>query len=69
MCVRVCVCVCEREREKERERESLRSVMTKVPGCGLEISESEIQSPYNDHFLTNSLRKGMNPLIIPLWDK
>ena len=42
-----------------------RSIMVKVMDCGIVVSEFEFQSRYYVHFQTNTLRKGMNPLILP----
>ena len=42
-----------------------RGVMVKVMDCGIVISEFELQSHYVVHFRTNTLGKGMNPLILP----
>ena len=42
-----------------------RSVMTEVLNCRLEVSEFELQSWYDDRFLTNTLRRGINLLIYP----
>ena len=33
--------------------------------CRIEVSEFELQSRYYVHFRTNTLRKDMNPLILP----
>ena len=38
-------------------------VMSKVLNCGLQISKFELQSCNSVHFWTNTLEKGMNPLI------
>ena len=38
--------------------------MTKVLDCGLEVREFKPQSWYYVHFQANTLRKGMNPLIL-----
>ena len=40
-------------------------VIAKVLDCDLEESEFELQSYYYVYFRTNTLRKGMNPLILP----
>ena len=40
-------------------------VMTKVLDCGLEVNEFKLQLCYYIHFWTNTLGKGMNPLISP----
>ena len=42
-----------------------RGVMVKALDCGIVISEFERQSRYYVHFRTNTLGKGMNPLILP----
>ena len=39
--------------------------MVKVTDCGIVVSEFEFQSHYYVHFRTNTLGKGMNPLILP----
>ena len=41
-------------------------VIVKSLGCGIVVSEFELQSRYYVHFLTNTLEKGMNPLILPV---
>ena len=41
-------------------------VMVKAQRCGILVSEFELQSPYYVHFRTNTLGKGMNPLILPV---
>ena len=38
-------------------------VITKVLDCCLELSELELQSHYYIHFRTNTIGKGINPLI------
>ena len=43
----------------------LRGVMVKVLDCGIVVHEFEPQSCYDVHFQTNTLGKGMNPLILP----
>ena len=42
-----------------------RGVVVKAMDCGIIESEFELQSRYNIHFWTNTLGKGMNPLILP----
>ena len=39
--------------------------MVKALDSGIVVSEFELQSYYYDHFRTNTLGKGMNPLILP----
>ena len=39
-------------------------VMIKVLDCGIVVSEFELQLHYYVHFRTNTLGKGMNPLIL-----
>ena len=39
--------------------------MVKVTNCGIVVSEFVLQSCYYVHFRTNTLGKGMNPLILP----
>ena len=46
-------------------RECPRGVMVKAMDCGIVVSEFELQSRYYVHFRTNTLGKGMNPLILP----
>ena len=41
----------------------LRGVIVKAMDSGIEASEFELQSCYYVHFRTNTLGKGMNPLI------
>ena len=43
-----------------------RGVMVKVLGYRIVVSEFKLQLRYYDHFRTNPLGKGMNPLIHPL---
>ena len=42
-----------------------RGVMVKAMDCGIVVSEFVLQSRYYVHFQTNTLGKGMNPLILP----
>ena len=42
-----------------------RGVMVKAMDCRIVVSEFELQSRYYIHFRTNTLGKGMNPLILP----
>ena len=42
-----------------------RSVMVKLMDCGIVVSEFVFQSRYYVHFQANTLRKGINPLILP----
>ena len=42
-----------------------RGVMVKELDCGIVIREFELQSRYNVHFRTNTLEKGMTPVILP----
>ena len=42
-----------------------RNVMVKAIDCGIVITEFEFQSRRYIHFRTNTLGKGMNPLILP----
>ena len=42
-----------------------RGVMVKAMDCGIEVSEFVLQSRYYFHFRTNTIRKDMNPLILP----
>ena len=41
------------------------SVMVKGMDCGIVVREFVLQSRYCVHFRTNTLRKVMNPLILP----
>ena len=40
-------------------------VMVKALAYGVVVSEFELQSRYYVHFRTNTLEKGINPLIFP----
>ena len=40
-------------------------VMVKTLNCGIIVSEFKLQLCYYVHFQTNTLGKGMNPLILP----
>ena len=42
-----------------------RGVMVKAMECGIVVSKFVLQLRYYVHFRTNTLGKGMNPLIIP----
>ena len=46
-------------------RGCLCGVMVKAMDCGIVVSEFVLQSRYYVYFLTNTLGKGMNPLILP----
>ena len=48
------------------QKECIRGVIVKVMDCGIVISEFEFQSRYYADFRTNTLGKGMNPLILPV---
>ena len=39
--------------------------MVKAMDCGIVVSEFKVQSCYDVHFRTNTLGKGVNPLILP----
>ena len=39
--------------------------MAKAMDCEIVVSEFELQSRYYVYFRTNTLGKGMNPLILP----
>ena len=41
-------------------------VMVKVLDCGIVVSEFKLQSCYYIRFQTNTPRKGMKPLILPV---
>ena len=43
----------------------LRGVMVKAMDCRIVVCEFVLQSRYYVHFRTNTLGKGMNPLILP----
>ena len=47
------------------EGECPRGVMVKAMDSGIVEGEFELQSRYYVHFRTNTLGKGMNPLILP----
>ena len=49
--------------------ESARCLMAKDLDCNLEVNKFELQSRYYVHFRTNTLGKGMNPLILPAMGK
>ena len=40
--------------------------MVKVMDCEIGVSKLKLQSHYYVHFLTNTLRKGVNLLILPV---
>ena len=42
-----------------------RGVMFKAMDCGIVVREFVLQSCYYVHFRTNTLGKGMNPVILP----
>ena len=46
-------------------RECPRGLMVKALDCGIVVSEFELQSRHYVYFRTNTLGKGMNPLILP----
>ena len=50
---------------KDQIRHQIIQKMLKVLDCGIVVSEFELQSRYYVHFQTNTLGKGMNPLILP----
>ena len=45
-------------------RGGARIVVVNVLGWGIVVSEFELQSCYYVHFRTNTLGKGMNPLVL-----
>ena len=45
-------------------RRCSRGVMVKAMDNGIIVSKFKVQSPYYVHFWANTLRKGMNPLIL-----
>ena len=45
-----------------------RGKMVKAMDCGIVIHEFVLQSRYYVHFRTNTLGKGMNPVILPAMD-
>ena len=47
-------------------RGCLCGVMVKVMDCRIVVSEFKLQSHYYVHFLTITLKKGMNPLVLQL---
>ena len=48
-----------------REGGGLCGVMFKALDCRIVVGEFELQSCYYVHFCTNTLGKGMNPIILP----
>ena len=42
-----------------------RDAMDKAMDCEIVVREFVLQSRYDVHFQANTLRKGMNPLILP----
>ena len=42
-----------------------RGVMVKAMDCGIVVREFVLQLRFYDHFLANTLGKGMNPVILP----
>ena len=46
-------------------RECPRGVRVKAMDCGIVVSEFVLQSRYYVHIRSNTLGKGMNPLILP----
>ena len=52
-------------RELPFREECPRGVMVKAMHCGIVVREFVLQSRYYVHFRTNTLGKGMNPLILP----
>ena len=42
-----------------------RGVMVKAMDCGIGVSEFEFMLRYYVHFRTNTLGKGMSPLVLP----
>ena len=42
-----------------------RGVMVKAMDCGIVVRKFVLQSCYYVHFRTNTLGKGMNPIILP----
>ena len=42
-----------------------RGVMVNAMDCGIVVREFVLQSRYYVHFRANTLRKGLNPLILP----
>ena len=46
-------------------RKSIRGVIVKATDCRIVVSEFKLQSCYYVHLWTNTLGKGMNPLILP----
>ena len=43
--------------------------MAEVLDCNIKESIFELQSSYHVHFQTNTLEKGMDSIIILLWDE
>ena len=48
-----------------RKGGSSRGIVANMLNCNIVLSEFELQLCYYIHFQTNTLRKGMNSLIIP----
>ena len=42
-----------------------RGVMVKAMDCGIVVNEFILQLHYYVHFRTNTVEKGMNPVILP----
>ena len=51
--------------KKKHVVECPRDVMVEAMDCGIVVCEFVLQSLYYVHFRANTLRKGMNPLILP----
>ena len=51
---------------KPNQSRNLSGIMVNVQDFGLEVSEFELQTRYYVYFRTNTLVKGMNPLIPPV---
>ena len=52
----------------KKEWECPRSVMVNAMDCGIVVREFVLQSRYYVQFRTNTIGKGMNPLILPAMD-
>ena len=44
-------------------------IVAKVHDCNIAVSKFELESSHCVHFQTNTLGKGMKPLVPQLWDK
>ena len=61
----ICIGICIEKLPQYNHRGCPRGVMVKALDCGIVVREFVLQSRYYVHFRANTLRKGMNPLILP----